>query len=538
MVELRTLGWAAIGTLALAVAIPGVARAGAGDANAGFGTGGTLTIDFTGTEDQLGGIARQPDGRIVGVGSTLIANQFGAKDPALVRILPNGAPDPSFGIGGRVTMHWPQSFFSILVGVRIQPDGKILASGWSDSNVPATESFNQQFALARFNTDGSPDTSFGNGGLVVTDLNQYYDFAFGVALQADGKIVVAGTEWYGNGYRDPTSFAVVRYNADGTLDTAFGTNGIATTKVAGRESVGFALAIDASQRIVVGGWVLDNSAFGTSSGLARFLPDGTLDATFGDGGTVVTDLVDVGYTDDELAALTLQPDGDIVVAGRTTPATDDPEGMLVMRYDDTGTLDATFGDGGVVNVMFDGFDAEAYAIAVDKQGSLVVGGQAGALGFGTVDGMAFSVDTQGVASTFALARLLPNGALDASFGNGGRVTTHFDGDDGLSDVIGAIDPNAGGLLAAGFVRSSNHAMSTFESNADFAFSRYDDGYPIFVDGFDPPRPPGKRPPYVAPTLGGGPRADLSKTIAWTSIRDVACTLFCTHGTAQPRQPAR
>jgi len=502
---------------------PPPAAAAAGDLDPTFGIAGQVTTDFVGTEDQAGGMAVQADGKIVLAGSTLVPNGFGAKDFALARYTAAGALDATFGNGGRVTTHWPQSFYSVARSIKLQSDGKIVVAGYTDSGLTPPGGMNQQFAVARYLADGSVDTSFGSNGLVVTDFGEYYDLALALAIQPDGKIVAGGANWLGSGYLDPANFALARYNGDGSLDATFGDGGKVVTSLNGEADIIFGLALDAQNRIVTGGFVFGNSLGGISAGLARYLPDGTLDSTFGDGGTVITDFADAGFRSDEVAAIALQPDGKIVTAGRSQSSSA-PDGLFVTRYDADGTLDDTFGEGGWVNILIGGFDTEGYAVAVDKKGSIVVGGQTGALGFATITGMAFSLDTSSTVSSFALIRLLSDGSPDASFGDAGIVTTRFANDEGYSDAIGTIDPNAHGILVAGLARSSNHDMSTFTSNADFALARYDDGYPIFADGFDPSANPGK--PLKHHPLPKQHGRITAQARAHFDLRVITCALLC------------
>jgi len=491
-----------------------------GDLDPAFGVAGLVTTDFSGTEDQSGGSAVQADGKIVAVGSTLLAGQFGAKDFALARYLHDGSLDPAFGNGGRVTTHFPNSFFSIGTRVQIQADGKIVVAGYSDSGLMPPGSSDQQFALARYLSDGSLDPSFGDGGLVLTDFGPYYDFALALAIQPDGKIVAAGVSYAGISYIDPSAFALARYNADGSLDDGFGTGGKVTTAINDQTDVAWSIAIDAAGRLVVGGTVF---VFDGAFGIARYLPDGSLDTSFGSGGSVIDGFADAGLVQAEIAALTLQPDGKIVAAGRATPGSGAEE-FVVARYADDGSRDTGFGDGGVVDFSIGDADSEAYAVAIDRKGSILVAGQSGGFGFGTVTGMAISVDAAPLPAQFVLARLLGDGTPDAGFGDAGIVTTRFPGDDGIADVIGAIHPNASGILVSGLARTDNHAMSTYSSNADFALARYDDGYPIFADGFDGAATgiqPARAPMRHAPR-----RAAVAP--ARSEWRDFACALLCAY----------
>jgi uncharacterized delta-60 repeat protein len=179
-----------------------------------------------------------------------------------------------------------------------QADGKLVAAGRTDT---ATGT---DFGLARYNPDGTLDASFGAGGVVTTDIGGGDDFAHALAVQADGKLVAAGVAPTQTG----SSFALVRYNPDGTLDASFGTGGMVTTDFNGGAN---ALIVQVDGRLVAAGQA------GEDFGLARYHPNGTLDSTFGTGGTVTTDFAG---SSDAAFALAVQADGKLVAAGGTGSA--------------------------------------------------------------------------------------------------------------------------------------------------------------------------------------------------------------------------
>ena len=196
-----------------------------GTLDASFGTGGKVTTDFAGAGDGAGPIAVQPDGKLVAAGAATINGQV---DFALARYNSDGTLDTSFGTAGRVTTDFG-SPWEAPSALAIQGDGKIVVAGFTEVGQFAA------FAVARYNSDGTLDTTFGGGGKAITGfandtnlvaLGPVSAQAYSVAVQPDGKIVVAG---YANidGEED---FAVVRYKANGTLDLAFGAGGKAITE--------------------------------------------------------------------------------------------------------------------------------------------------------------------------------------------------------------------------------------------------------------------------------------------------------------------
>jgi uncharacterized delta-60 repeat protein len=192
----------------------------------------------------------------------------------------------------------------------IQPDGKIVLAGYGGNQYSGAE-----FALARYNSDGSLDSTFGASGKVTTDLFGQVDAAYAAALQPDGRIVLAGfsgiVAGFGSGGEDAVDFALVRYNSDGSLDKSFGSGGKVVTDFGNNEAI-YAVGVQSGGRIVAAG----AAGFGDTSdfALARYNPDGSLDSTFGSTGKITTDFS--GW--DEAYALAILPSGRIVAAGASS----------------------------------------------------------------------------------------------------------------------------------------------------------------------------------------------------------------------------
>ena len=326
-------------------------------------------------------------------------------------LLTAGSLDLSFGAGG---MSISQGIGEAFDGT-LQADGKILAVG----------GLNGDFVVARYNPGGSPDTTFGTNGVVTTDLGSTQDQAEGVAVQADGKIVVAGfTESANNGL----DFAILRYNTNGTLDTTFGTGGIVTTDFDHLDDQAADVALQADGKIVVFGTVTV-AANTTEFGVTRYNTNGTLDNTFGTGGLVTTNVGPFATAE----RMVIQPDGKIVVVGGN--------GFHLVRYDPNGSLDTSFGTGGIV---FAADGAIAEDVVLRPNGDFVVGG--------TV--------TNGSSNTdFQAAQFLPNGALDLSWGSGGLATTSFNGADATAFALSL--QNYGSVILAGSFSSNNTLADTW-----------------------------------------------------------------------------
>ena len=292
--------------------------------------------------------------------------------------------DPSFGSGGTARVDLGGG--DHLEAVAATADGGIVAVGLSIS-----ASQRADLAVVRLRRDGTPNTSFGRDGRVLTDLGQY-DYASDVAVQRDGAIVVAATATW-----RPT---LLRYLPDGTLDKNFGTNGIVNPAVGRRDTSLVRVFVRPNGRILTVGYFLDTRS---TFVLAQFTRNGAPDASFGRNGIVVTD---VGTT---VADAALGPGGTIVAAGTWTDprkrssADDFPVEAVVVRYKANGTLDRSFGRGGILrrDLRPDGCCVVA-AVAVQPNGRILLGGYA-------VPGLP------------AVARLRPNGALDAAYGRNGMV---------------------------------------------------------------------------------------------------------------------
>jgi uncharacterized delta-60 repeat protein len=327
-----------------------------------------------------------------------------------------GELDTSFSFDGKVTIGFGVGSNDSAEAIIIQLDGKIVAAGRSD----AGGSFD--FALARYNTDGSVDSGFGNDGLVVTDFSGSgnIDEAYALSIQSDGKIVAAGRSDAGGSF----DFALARYNTDGSLDSGFGNDGLVLTDFSGFGSYdeAYALSIQSDGKIVAAG---RSDAGGSSNfALARYNTDGSLDSGFGNDGLVLTDFSGSGNID-EAYALSIQSDGKIVAAGAS-----DAGGSFdfaLARYNADGSLDSGFGNDGLVLTDFSDSESidDAFALSIQSDGKIVAAGHSGAIG---------SFD-------FALARFLPSptpppGAFQPGDANADGVINILDVTAILNDILG------------------------------------------------------------------------------------------------------
>lgn len=232
--------------------MPNRAQAADGDLDPTFGVGGKVVTDFFGSTDEASAVVLQPDGKIIAVGEAF--GSSGAFNFGLARYDGSGNPDPAFGTGGKVTTDFSGS--NGQAGARalaLQPDGKIVVAGFVVQDIGGLN-----FALARYDSNGSLDSTFGIGGKVTTDLFGSTDQAFAMALQPDGKIVVAGSTMMGS----LADFALVRYDGSGNLDPAFGAGGKVATDFSVSFDAAFAIALQPDGKIVAAGATIPRGLVG------------------------------------------------------------------------------------------------------------------------------------------------------------------------------------------------------------------------------------------------------------------------------------
>jgi uncharacterized delta-60 repeat protein len=447
--------------------VPTRARAADGSLETSFGNGGKVITDFFGLWDEVRDVAIQSDGKIVAAGFTQTLST--GDDFAVARFNANGELDPTFGAGGKVTI----DFFGgddQAYALAIQPDGRIILAGYAGKILSYTT-----FALARLNTDGRLDETFGNNGKVSSGISGIYLQARDVALQSDGSIVVGGVYFVG-----PLSFSFVltRYLTSGSPDTTFGTSGWVTTNFH-KPKDDFepddqlsAIAIQSDGKIVAAGHTRARRSNSTFA-VARYLPGGTLDESFASGGKITIPF----FTGSDVARdVAIQTDGKILVAGAIFNSVSQRPEFGVARINSDGTLDAAFGNAGKVTDGVNAFSAAAATLLVQPDKKIVVAG-----------GAEFKRRTDGYADTaFAVVRFDKDGNLDKTFGLEGRRTDDF-GE--LSDDASAvaIQPD-GRLVVAG-------GSASFQTRVDFAVVCYQNtirfpqiefasvsGKKLFVDG--------------------------------------------------------
>lgn len=403
--------------------------------NALFAQDGSLDLTFSGdgiqttavggSDEEAYSVLIQPDGKIVAAGYVYNGSNF---DFALTRYNTDGSLDLTFSGDGLLTTSiggYDEEAYSVL----IQPDGKIVVAGLSSTGA------NYEFALVRYNVDGSLDLSFDSDGIVTTPVG-LDDYALAADLQADGKIVVAGTSFNGFSY----DFALVRYNTDGSLDLTFDTDGMLLTDL-GSDDIARCVAVQTDGKIVVAGsW---HNGVDNDFALTRYNTDGSLDISFDTDGMKIHP---VGTNNDEAKSLVLQSDGKVVVAGFKGNGTESD--FTLVRYNVDGSLDLGFSSDGIAttNIGSAPTDDFAHSVALQPDGKIVTAGFA-------YDGLNYD---------FALTRHNADGSLDPNFDGDGKLTTGVGPTDSRAYSV-ALQAD-GKIVAVG--------QSNAGSNVDFAAVRY------------------------------------------------------------------
>lgn len=430
----------------------------AGDLDLSFKGTGKATLGIGPDADYAYAVAMQNDGKIIVVGSS---NDAGNANFALARSLPDGTPDADFGTDGKVTTDFNGGPDTV-VSVAIQSDGKIVVAG--SAGISSTSTFlgitwTTGFGVARYHPDGTLDTTFNSTGKVTTSFPGNSANAAKVLVQGDGKIVAAGYVHNGT----DNDFALVRYNSDGTLDTSFNTTGRVLTNL-GDNDVIQSMALQSNGKIVVAGFTSTGGS--PHSALARFNSDGTLDTTFNTTGIVIASLLSPL---DVLSSVAIQSDGKIVAAGYSINNGLDFD-MLVVRYHGDvatgtpGTPDLSFASVGHLFIASASGDDVANGLSLTSEGKILIGGR-------TIE--------EGK-QVITLFRRNADGSPDTSFHGGGKATADFGSDelhdggwlamqeDGKAVVVGTVTTNGYDFAVARFL-GDGPAIAVKKSDSSSVF---------------------------------------------------------------------
>lgn len=406
---------------------------------------GTLDLSFSGTGRMIGSfggdnsygeaVAVQPDGKILVAGYTEVANH---SNFTIARYHSRGVLDRSFNETGVVNTDFG-GLSDKAHAIATQPDGKILVAG-SSGNSGWTSPGIENFSLARYSSNGSLDLSFNGIGKVVTDFSNGFDEIRGIALQNDGKIVVAGSSNDGGNNSD---FAIARYHANGTVDNSFNGTGRVTVSISNRD-YGEGIAIQEDGKIVVVGWSYISTT-NDDMAVVRLNADGTLDANFNGTGKVV---VDFANAPDRAYDLAVQTDGKILLAGFSFTNSDFGN-FAMLRLLEDGGLDASFNGTGKVTTSI-GNNSDSHSgngVSLQEDGKILVAGYY------------WNSSNSG---DFALLRYLPDGTLDPAFHGSGKVSTGVGSGYDTANDVAVLDD--GRIVVAG---------SSFDgTRMQFALARY------------------------------------------------------------------
>ncbi len=386
-----------------------------------FNNTGLVILD-NGFLDLYQDVKIQTDGKIVAVGTTYDENY--ASDFQVTRLMSDGSYDPSFADNGVFRFHlgYETGAYSCIA----QDDGNILVSGISMDNFGGFE-----MLLIRLDEYGVIDQTFGESGIARFDYGAGEDMAFAMAMQEDGKILLAGHISNENFQKEP---AVVRFNDNGTLDESFGDNGVAKITVTETDNEFAGIQIQSDGKIVADGHI-SNGLNWFSLLMARFDTDGNIDTTFGDQGIVNMNLNNV---DDEFFDLRLTMENEIIATGFTTTQDDLNFHLLVMKFDQNGSLVNGFGDEGMIILGESPYNV-GYALEILPDDKIIVSGSCG--------------EKAPMDSDWGIWKFNADGSLDQTFGNEGIVTT--DATMEFDEALGVAIQDDGKIVAAGKFRSGS-----------------------------------------------------------------------------------
>ncbi len=389
-------------------------------------------------------IVLQPDGKTVVLGSVLEGKKY---KTALLRFDSSGSLDASFGKNGIDTFSnfLPAGYDGgSLRAIALQPDGKIVAAGtaWYYSG----SFYLSNILLMRFNADGKIDSTFGQNGTVRTNINSStglsVDDAYSVAMQDSSKIVIAGTTY---DYQQ-NRMVFIRYDNDGAIDNSFGIGGVVLLDINHLDDKAFNVAIQPGGKIVAAGETyISNHSYDVA--LVRLTHNGTLDNAFGTNGIVTTRIGDGG---DVAKKIAFQKDGKIVVTGSTQFLYPQPTDVLVLRYSAKGTVDSSFGYFGKLIINVAGQSDEGNSIIVQPDNKILIGGTA----------KINSTDN------FFAARILPSGFFDSTFGSKGILTFSANHQGDICNGM-VLQGNGKFILAgqSGFGASNYFGLARYTSSA-------------------------------------------------------------------------
>ncbi|NMO15911.1 hypothetical protein HPC49_24205 [Pyxidicoccus fallax] len=400
-----------------------------GDFDPSFGTGGMALYQLSGATLRVDSVLVQPDDRLVVTGRLRSSTGCGV---FASRYNADGTVDTTFagGTGLVTTLLASGTCNATPAPAALQPDGKIVIASTRDQAGPT------DFALLRYTASGAPDTTFGSGGLVIYNYVMY-DHATDVAIQPDGRILLAGA----SSNNTNLDFVVARFTSTGALDSTFGFGGRATYGFASGSNDSLSdMVLQPDGKVLVVG--LTYTPGTPDFGLVRFTASGALDSSFGSGGALKINLF--GSTDQAMA-VAVQTDGKILVGGNAYYPAGSQYYMTLLRLNASGTAyDTTFNGSGQAYLSFGPTDNIITHLAIQADGKIVAGGYT-------------SLTSRGYNFDAALVRFLPTGALDSSFAGGGGFT--YEGFTDSHDLTGGIGFQSDGKIIVGGTSANSIRLS-------------------------------------------------------------------------------
>ncbi|MFM8871303.1 MAG: hypothetical protein ACKOFD_06960, partial [Actinomycetota bacterium] len=427
------LKFAGIAALTLSVLLSATSVLGAGWWDSTFDSDGFATLSFTNFDDNLLSTAVQSDGKVVAVGlSQTSSSSPNNNEWAIARFNANGTLDSSFGTGGKVRPTLTTGS-DVLRGVALQSDGKIVVVG---NTQPVSNTY--QFTVGRLNSDGTFDTTFDSDGLA--NLGAVDSYAFAVAIQPDQKIVVAGKA-KANIADTTYDLVLARFESNGALDSTFGTSGVVTTQLSSSDETPASVLVQSDGKIVVAAYGGPSSS--VDSYVLRYTSSGVLDTSFSSDGIEPDSL---GSGSHYARGLTIQGDGKLLVVGQTYVGS--VPDSFVARYNTTGTPDSTFGTSGISVFAFSGDWENTNGVVHQPDGKINL--------FGSVN--------KASSNHGFIARLLADGSVDPSFGCSGLETRL----EGTSTIF-----SDGELLSGGQIVVGGYIQSSDGTGRNFAVAQFD-----------------------------------------------------------------
>lgn len=357
-----------------------------GDLDTSFNYSGTIIKDISNEIDNGFAVLVQPDNKVLMVGSA-------GSGVGMARFKENGTIDETFGTNGIVQTIIGNNNIHGTSAV-LQSNGKVIVGGGYHNQSSSS------FIILRYNANGSLDSSFGTNGYIIPDFGNGCN---DIALQEDGKIIAVGYDYV----EFDNSFALARFTSEGALDSTFGNGGFVRTPILTNFNELNAVTINSNEKIITAGYSayahnLDSLNFA----ILQYNMDGTLDSTFNSTGIVIKDINNASR--DEAESVKVQSDGKIIVVGHSTSNSDSD--FAVLRFNPDGSLDTSFNNSGIVLTNISGNSDNAYSVLIQPNGKIIVVGDA----YTTTN------------YDYAIVRYNNDGLIDSTFGLNGKVLTDFE----------------------------------------------------------------------------------------------------------------